>query len=63
LDLLNGVEIIVPVFDQVTDDGNSVLYHVAGFARIQLVSDATSAHGLSLIFLGLTTCGGGGGGV
>jgi hypothetical protein len=55
---LDGAEIIVPLFDEATGEGDSVLYHVSGFARVQIIA---VDHRLTVLFLGLTGCGGGGG--
>ena len=63
LDSLLGVDIIVPVFDDVRGSGSSTAYHVAGFAHIQLVDySLPSQNVISVLFLGIADCSGGGGG-
>ena len=60
LDALDSTELIVPLFDQATGAGSSVTYHVSGFARVQIIA---AGNRLSVLFLGLSGCGGGGPGV
>jgi hypothetical protein len=63
LDALLGVDIIVPVFDDVRDAGGALAYHVAGFAHVQVVDyRLPSQNRISVLFLGFTDCSGGGGG-
>jgi hypothetical protein len=63
LGALLGVEIIVPVFDDVRDNGVTVAYHVVGFAQVQLVDyHLPSQNRISVLFLGFTDCSVGGGG-
>jgi hypothetical protein len=52
---LDSTELIVPLFDQATGGGNSVTYHVSGFARVQII---VVQNRLTVLFLGLTDCGG-----
>lgn len=60
-DLL-GVDIIVPVFDDVRGSGDSLAYHVAGFAHVQLVDyRLPSMNKISIFFIEFTDCSGGGG--
>jgi hypothetical protein len=63
LDALLGVDIIVPVFDDVRGSGGTAAYHVAGFAHVQLVDySLPSQNIISILFLGAVDCSGGGGG-
>jgi len=59
LDNLESIVIIVPVWDQAQEQGNNTLYHVAGFASVQIVSyHLPSQNVISVTFLGFTSCGG-----
>jgi hypothetical protein len=63
LDGLLGMDIIVPVFDDVRDTGGVLAYHVVGFAHVQLMDyRLPSQNRISVLFLGFTDCSGGGGG-
>jgi len=63
LDALLGVDLIVPVFDDMRASGNGAAYHVAGFAHVQLVDySLPSQNRISILFLGAVDCSGGGGG-
>jgi hypothetical protein len=59
LDSLLGVDIIVPVFDDVRVSGSSVAYHVAGFAQVQLVSYRLPQNIITIYFVGFADCSGG----
>lgn len=63
LNSLLGVDLIVPVFDDVRGSGSSVAYHVAGFAHVQLLDySLPSQNMISVLFLGFTDCSGSGDG-
>ena len=63
LDSLLGVDIIVPVFDDVRGSGNSTAYHIAGFAHVQLIDySLPSQNMISVLFVEFVDCSGGGGG-
>jgi hypothetical protein len=63
LNNLLGVDIIVPVFDDVRETGGVLAYHVAGFAHVQLMDyRLPSQNRISVLFLGFTDCSGGGDG-
>jgi hypothetical protein len=63
LNNLLGMDIIVPVFDDVRGSGSSLAYHVAGFAHVQLVDyRLPSMNKISILFIEFTDCSGGGDG-
>jgi hypothetical protein len=59
LDNLLGVDIIVPVFDDVRVSGSTVEYHIAGFAQVQLVSYRLPQNIITIYFIGFADCSGG----
>jgi hypothetical protein len=63
LNNLLGMDIFVPVFDDVRGSGDSLAYHVAGFAHVQLVDyRLPSMNRIAVLFIEFTDCSGGGGG-
>jgi hypothetical protein len=52
--------IIVPVFDDVRDTGDTIAYHVSGFVQVRIVGHRQNK--ITLLFLGFTGCSGGDGG-
>jgi len=63
LDSLLGVDVIVPVFDGSRGAGDTLAYHVVGFAHVQLIDYyLPSQNRISVLFLGFTDCSGSGGG-
>jgi hypothetical protein len=63
LDNLVDVDIIVPVFDDVRVTGDTVAFHVAGFAQVRLVGyRLPSQNKITILFLGFTDCSSGDGG-
>jgi hypothetical protein len=63
LNNLSGVDIIVPVFDDVRSSGDNVAYHVAGFAHVQLIEyRLPSQNRITILFIGFTDCSSGDGG-
>jgi hypothetical protein len=59
---LESLVITVPVWDTSVAQGNNCLYHVAGFAQVQITGYyLPSQNRISATFLGFTSCGGGGG--
>jgi RHS repeat-associated protein len=58
LDALLGVEIIVPLWDQMQGQGDEAAYRVAGFARVQLLDYRLPGQNrISARFLGRVRCG------
>ena len=58
LDILKGVTIIVPVWDQARGQGDNTAYHVVGFAYVQIISyDLPSQNRITAQFLGFVNCG------
>ncbi len=59
LNYLESMVITVPVWDQAQGQGNNTLYHIVGFANVQIVSyQLPSQNVINVLFLGLTSCGG-----
>ncbi|MGD0208031.1 MAG: hypothetical protein ABSC89_10535 [Verrucomicrobiota bacterium] len=59
LDNLESMVITVPVWDQAQSQGNNTLYHIVGFADVQIISyQLPSQNVISVLFLGFTNCGG-----
>lgn len=57
LDALKTVNIVIPVWDDVTGSGNDVAYRVVSFARVRVTDyDLASANRISARFLGYVTC-------
>ena len=55
---LESIAITVPVWDTTERHGKNTLYHVAGFAMIQITGYDLEKHRISAVFLGFTDCGG-----
>ena len=57
LNILETIQIVVPVWDLTDGAGSNVLYHVWSFARIQIVSYQLTEHSqMSVTFLGYVLC-------
>jgi hypothetical protein len=57
LDMLIGVEIIVPVWDAVEDNGGNTLYRVVTYARVEIMSyQLPGQNQISAQFLGFGLC-------
>ena len=58
LDVLTGVDVIVPVWNQTRGQGGTAAYRVSAFARVRLLSyQLPNANRITVRFLGYTTCG------
>lgn len=58
LNALESEVINVPVWDISTGKGNNTLYHVVGFAQVQITGyQLPKANRISVLFLGFTSCG------
>ena len=58
LDNLEGIVITVPVWDEARGEGNNTLYHVVGFADIQIVSyHLPSQNVISVLLIDIPDCG------
>jgi len=58
LDNLKSMVITVPVWDQAQGQGNNTLYHVVGFADVQIISyRLPSQNVISVFFLDIVDCG------
>ncbi len=58
LDALKGMELVVPVWDEVREQGSQAAYHVAGFAQIRMQDYRLPGRNrISAQFLGHVTCG------
>jgi hypothetical protein len=54
---LESIVITVPVWDTTTGQGNNTLYHVAGFAQVQITGYyLPHENTISALFLGYTSC-------
>lgn len=59
LDNLESMVITVPVWDQAQSQGNNTLYHIVGFADVQIISyQLPSQNVISVLFIDFTSCGG-----
>jgi hypothetical protein len=57
LNALIGVEIVVPVWDEVRGEGDNVAYHVSGFAIVKIISyDLPSKNRITARFVSYTVC-------
>ena len=55
--VLETIDITVPVWDRVTGSGNNTLYHVVAFARVRLLSyQLPNQNRITARFLGLVDC-------
>ena len=58
LDVLKGIDIIVPVWEDVQGNGANVSYRITEFARVRLVDyQLPKQDRISVIFLGYASCG------
>lgn len=58
LDNLESTVITVPVWDQAQGQGNNTLYHIVGFAEVQIISyRLPSQNVISVLFLDVVNCG------
>ena len=58
LDDLEGIVITVPIWDQAQGEGNNTLYHVVGFADVQIISyQLPSQNVISALLIDVGTCG------
>jgi hypothetical protein len=57
LDTLEGVQIVVPVWDQARGEGDNTAYHVSAFAVVQIISyQLPSQNQITAQFLGYSSC-------
>jgi len=57
LDILERIVITVPVWDVAAKKGNNTVYHVVGFANVQIISyKLPSQNKISAVFLGYVNC-------
>jgi hypothetical protein len=57
LDTLEGVQIVVPVWDQARGEGDNTAYHVSAFAVVQIISySLPSQNQITAQFLGYSSC-------
>jgi hypothetical protein len=58
LDNLESVIITVPVWDQAQGQGNNTLYHIVGFADVQIISyHLPSQNVISVVLIDIANCG------
>jgi hypothetical protein len=58
LDALIGVQIIVPIWDQVRGEGDNAAYHISGFAVVEIISyQLPSQNQITAQFVGYSDCG------
>ena len=59
LDNLKNMIITVPVWDQAQSQGNNTLYHIVGFADVQIISyQLPSQNVISVLLIDIADCGG-----
>jgi hypothetical protein len=57
LDALEKIDIVVPVWDRATGNGNNSLYHVVAFARVRIISYYLPVQNrITARFLGFSEC-------
>ncbi len=58
LDNLKNVIITVPIWDQAQSQGNNTLYHIVGFADVQIISyQLPSQNVISAVLIDIANCG------
>lgn len=59
LDNLESMVITVPIWDVAQAQGKNTLYHIVGFADVQIISyQLPSQNVISVLFIGIANCGG-----